>query len=151
MRKSVFESIVSFLQSQSDVRVLDDYQRFDDEKIKSCDVVLFEFKQLNMSDNKARTYNKRFSIKAKTLVCNQTVAQYISDTDDIQIKRHYVASSKNYADISVCIDDYERFCNMFSIVRNAHYESIAQALENAFEIEVKTNASKKSRKAKKNA
>lgn len=147
MRKSVFESIVAVLNTMSDVRLLDDYKAFSDDKIQSCDAIHFEFIQLNMSDDKARRYNKRMSVKAKSIVVNQSVAKYIIDDNAYTVKRHYIASSKNYADITA----YENISDVLSVVRNAHYESIAQALENAIEIEFKTQAKKKTSKAKKNA
>ena len=147
MKKTTFENIINTLATMSDVRLLDDYKAFSDDKIQSCDAIHFEFIQLNMTDDKARRYNKRMSVKAKSIVVNQSVAKHIADNDAYTVKRHYIASSKNYADIVA----YENVSDMLAIVRNAHYESIAQALENAFEIEVKTNASKKSRKAKKDA
>jgi len=147
MRKQTFTDIINAFVEVADIRLLDDYSSFDDEKIKSCDALHFEFVQLNMQDDRARKYNKRFTVKANTFVVNQTVAQYIADSKDYTVKRHYIASSKNYADIT----NYSNLVDMFCIVRNAHYESIAQALENAIDIEFKTQAKRKTSKAEKNA
>jgi len=145
MKKTTFENIINTLSTMSDVRLLDTYEAYSDDRITSCDAVHFEFLQLNMPNDKARRFNKRVSVKAKSMVVNQSVALHIVDNKTYNVKRHYLSSSKNYADISA----YESLTDMLAIVRNAHYESLAHALEEAQDITFKTSASKSRKSVKK--
>ena len=140
MREKRVDVILTVLNAMSDVNVLTTRENA---LVKSNQELHFEFKQLNITNDKARAYNKRFTCKSKQIAVNKTVCKYLDDI--LTDKNREFLIAHNYCNIDLKDDTVETLVEMLIKIRNAHYESIAQALENALEIEFKTTAKSKSK------
>jgi len=149
MKKTTFINVLSVLSNASDVVLENTYSAFSDEQIKALEELHFHFNELNMQSNKVRTMNKRFTAKSARFAVNKTVCNMLSESMFSEKERAFLISH-NYTHIACDMSDIESVKQCFEALRNAHYESIAHALENAIDIEFKTSASK-SRKERKKA
>jgi len=153
MKKTMFDAIVNAIENTKDCMFdnVIDYKSLTDDEIKALTQVHFKFKVLKTTDT---TYNakcdymrKRCSFNATQLVLNKTMMQYFDDIENITKAHREMLLNKNYCNIDLIQKEKTDLIALLDTVRTAYYESVAHALENAVEIELKTKA-KKQRNAK---
>ncbi len=148
MKKTMFDAIVNAIETMSDCQIDNalNYKELSNDEIKALDELHFFFDELKVKERDAKCKNacKRCTFKAQTLVLNKTFVQCFEDDESVKFKREMLLS-KNYSNAK--ISDKTDIQALLQRVRTAYYESVAQALQDAVEIEFKTKA-KKQRNAK---